>query len=480
MKQNKKISKGFTLIELLVVIAILAILMVAVVITINPAQLLASARDSTRLSDMQAIKTSIDLFVTDGGGRGSLGVPYTIYLSIPDQTAKTTNGTDCSGIGLGGANFHCAASSTYQKSDGTGWIPINFSQISSGAPLTSLPKDPINTTSSDEYYAYETDGTNYKVTSAPEANKDLPNINNYAQGTLWTLQGGFPQNWIRVPGNSTFGTKDFFVMKYDAKCSDNYGNNLTSPDTGYQTYNNSLKPCVAPSYSITSAPDGYPIANIAETTAKQYCQSIGAHLMTNDEWMTIATNATNQPSNWSGGSVGSGSMPRGNSNSSWAQSDNSIYGYAGSTNTSTYSTSFINLRTINLSNGSIIWDFAGNVFQEVQRSNMNQGDNQTTEPSPAYTGTSWTWGDFPSWTSWSSDPTTALTKSQVSPPNGSWTYAQGMGQLLGWGPGGTGGGTNAFIRGGNWNFGGNVGVFTLHLYWNTGSTSSDVGFRCAR
>ena len=39
---------GFTLIELLVVIAIIAILAVVVILTLNPAQLLAQARDSTR------------------------------------------------------------------------------------------------------------------------------------------------------------------------------------------------------------------------------------------------------------------------------------------------------------------------------------------------------------------------------------------------------------------------------------------------
>ncbi|MGC9603563.1 MAG: type II secretion system protein, partial [Minisyncoccia bacterium] len=41
---------GFTLIELLVVIGILGTLATAVVLVLNPAQLLAQARDSTRLS----------------------------------------------------------------------------------------------------------------------------------------------------------------------------------------------------------------------------------------------------------------------------------------------------------------------------------------------------------------------------------------------------------------------------------------------
>jgi prepilin-type N-terminal cleavage/methylation domain-containing protein len=41
--------KGFTLIELLIVIAILAILATAVVLVLNPAQILAQARDAQRI-----------------------------------------------------------------------------------------------------------------------------------------------------------------------------------------------------------------------------------------------------------------------------------------------------------------------------------------------------------------------------------------------------------------------------------------------
>src|SRR3989344_3959671 len=57
--------KGFTLIELLIVIAILGILAAAVVVVLNPGELLAQARDSSRLSDMGNVQTAINLYLSD-------------------------------------------------------------------------------------------------------------------------------------------------------------------------------------------------------------------------------------------------------------------------------------------------------------------------------------------------------------------------------------------------------------------------------
>src|SRR3989338_3367165 len=55
-------SKGFTLIELLVVIGIIAILSTLIMVVVNPAQLLAQARDSQRLSDLAAVRNAISTY----------------------------------------------------------------------------------------------------------------------------------------------------------------------------------------------------------------------------------------------------------------------------------------------------------------------------------------------------------------------------------------------------------------------------------
>ena len=127
-------KQSFTLIELLIVVGIVAILAVLVVLTLNPAELLKQARDSTRLSDMATINQALNIFNTDQGG--SLGTASTTYVSIADTTST------CANLGLptlpSGYSYHCVATSTLRNVNGTGWIPVNFSSISSGSPIGQL------------------------------------------------------------------------------------------------------------------------------------------------------------------------------------------------------------------------------------------------------------------------------------------------------------------------------------------------------
>lgn len=168
-------KSAFTLIELLIVIAIVAILAVVVVLTLNPAQMLAQGRDSNRISDMSSLNTAINLYTTDQSGSSgfSLGSSSVVYVSIPDPNATTTAGSNCSPLGLptlpSTYTYHCVASSTYRNTDGTGWIPVNFSNISTGPPLGNLPIDPTNQSSSRLYYTYTTNGTQFETTAVMES-----------------------------------------------------------------------------------------------------------------------------------------------------------------------------------------------------------------------------------------------------------------------------------------------------------------------
>ena len=165
--------KAFTLIELLVVIAIIAILAVVVVLTLNPAELLRQSRDANRVSDMSTLTDALGIYTEQSGG--AMGSSSVVYISIPDPIATSSLGDQCQGLGLsslGGDTYHCAASSTFRNTDGTGWIPVDFQNISIGTPLSSLPVDPTNTTSTGLYYTYMTNGTTgYQITYGTESQK---------------------------------------------------------------------------------------------------------------------------------------------------------------------------------------------------------------------------------------------------------------------------------------------------------------------
>ena len=153
--QSELRSRGasFTLIELLVVIAILAILAVAVVLILNPVELIKESRDTTRIEDLATINKALSLIQVDQPN-ASFGSSTTVYVSIP----WTTTSTNCSNLGLptlpAGYAYGCAPTSTYQRADGTGWIPVDFTSFSAGAPFSKLPADPVNATSSGLYYTY--------------------------------------------------------------------------------------------------------------------------------------------------------------------------------------------------------------------------------------------------------------------------------------------------------------------------------------
>ena len=182
-------SKSFTLIELLVVIGILAILTAAVVVVLNPAEYLKQARDTTRMNDLGQINQA--LTVLESQGITSFGTANTVYVSIPDNASST-----CGSLGLPtlpGYSYHCVTSANLQKIDSTGWIPVDFTQ-STALAFSNLPLDPVNTTSTGNYYTY-TPGGSWELDTILESSKyrlnailsktNLPGV--YAKGSNLTL-----------------------------------------------------------------------------------------------------------------------------------------------------------------------------------------------------------------------------------------------------------------------------------------------------
>ena len=162
-------TKSFTLVELLIVIGILAILTAAVVVVLNPAELLKQARDSKRLQDLTSIDQSLSVSQAIYPDI-SLGTASTVYVSIADTTST------CANLGLpslpGGWSYACVTAANLINSDGTGWIPVNFqdTNLVGAIQMSALPIDPTNTVSTGLYYTY-TPGGSYEINGILESDK---------------------------------------------------------------------------------------------------------------------------------------------------------------------------------------------------------------------------------------------------------------------------------------------------------------------
>lgn len=193
-------GSSFTLIELLIVIGILAVLVAAVVVTLNPAQLLAQARDAQRIQDLSSLSSAINtVYVLDQ--TVSFGTASTVYTSLPDSSST------CGSWGLpslpSGWSYHCSPTSTLQNTNGTGWIPVNF-QSNGTVGLSVLPIDPTNSSSTGLYYTYITGGS-YELTAVFESAK-------YKQGggqNRASTDGGVYANLYEVGTNLTLAPIDF-------------------------------------------------------------------------------------------------------------------------------------------------------------------------------------------------------------------------------------------------------------------------------
>ncbi|HDM31972.1 MAG TPA: prepilin-type N-terminal cleavage/methylation domain-containing protein [bacterium] len=131
-------KKGFTLVELLIVIGIIAILAAATLVVLNPAEMLKKSRDTQRVQDIDTLSTAISLYLAEVTSP-SLGTTGEVYCSYTDSAVAPCTQTVATGT---------------RDVDGTGWVPVDFTQISTGAPFSALPVDPVNTQSSGLYYMY--------------------------------------------------------------------------------------------------------------------------------------------------------------------------------------------------------------------------------------------------------------------------------------------------------------------------------------
>jgi len=299
-----------------------------------------------------------------------------------------------------------------------------------------------------------------------------------------------PENWVVVPGNEAYDTTDFCLMKYNAK---NSGGTVTGSDDIHG--DGSFLSNTYSGGTAVSTPTSQPWANISQTDAITASQTAepGSHLITENEWMTIAHNILTQPANWcdpDGSNCGAAPgasgkvLSAGHTDSTpnmplEASTDDAqaCFGtVTANVNTACGADPSTQKRTLTLSNGEVIWDLVGNVGHWTSGTET-QGNlpSNSGNGGPFEYNTDTGFGlDVPD--DWG---TLAYTNPAIhNPAAASWGAANGVGFL---GSDFSSGSPTvlAFGRGGSWADGPLSGAFSLFLGLAPSDSSPFVGFRAA-
>ena len=293
------------------------------------------------------------------------------------------------------------------------------------------------------YYRVAPDGKNYCLASSMQGD---PTVAYSVVSTQSAVKKGTCEGYVVVPGSATFSTSDFWVMKYEAK-------NVSG--------------------RALSQAASTPWVNISQTdsisTSAASCD--GCHLISEAEWMTIAANVLGVASNWSSGTVGSVYIFSGHNDNSPANSlaattdDNDGYNGTGQTTGSSQR------RTLTLTNGEVIWDFPGDVW-EWTTGTIAGGQQPGLSGEVTYAIKQWNNGSL----LFNGLPS-ASRPSAISGTVAGYSSTQGIGQFYSnYGEAAA----RSFRRGGNFNNPSDVGVLALSLINPATYTSASIGFRVSR
>lgn len=285
-------------------------------------------------------------------------------------------------------------------------------------------------------------------TRIPDKSYSITEKDTVMEGECEKILINCPEGFIGVPGMPAYSTSDFCVMKYEAK-NDGDGNPV-------------------------SRPSGSPWTGISQTMAiaRAATACTGCRLITDREWLTIAANVLSVNSNWSGGKVGSGYVFKGHVNDGpgsalAASSDDSDGLFGMSPSTIGDGVQYNSRRTLTLTNGEVIWDLSGNVFEWVS--------DHMTGAQPGPTGQNFASREYKDINNWGSYG--YLDLSRMSPfidGVSGFSSQNGIGKIY---SNPSSGLVRPLLRGGNWYSHAEAGILSLNLNLAISDTFPDVGFR---
>lgn len=290
-------------------------------------------------------------------------------------------------------------------------------------------------------------------------NDDKESSNTQENSSPTNLEVG--EEWVLVPKNAgNMGLEAFYVMKYEAKAMRVSDKSIDS--TGISIDKSLYKP--------VSFNNNAPWVNINSTDAQAECESLGDghHLLTNAQWMAIAREIELQNKNWTGGSIGSGCLFRGNSGEETTGDGTDVLDSCGYNAVSDPDQGSVRDKRaqLTLSNNSIIFDFSGNVSEWVDWD--GEQDGFQSGPSTCNTG----------WEELDDFSCAEMSDNFYNSQNGTYDSAQGVGQIYG-GVVYNGDNTGATSRGGSFTSEAVAGIYSTYMHAFQTFTHVRLGFRCA-
>jgi len=519
--------KAFTLVELIIVITILAIL--ATIAFMSFQGYTSKSRDSNRASTAKNIETWLSLFQVKAGvypiqstwGTISVwGTGVTVQWNLDESIARVINLNEVPRDPKTGDPYNYISDTKgrgwkvlyyFENSPDYAFLTQSFAEsetriavVKGQWPWVLLDTGSQMITKNVDLFGATDSGTTFTILVSdglkiPWTGLELwGGFQNFAEkwGRL-DAPKTCPEWFIPVPWNAEFMQPWFCVAKYEMGYE-----NITVPNsTIWWTDWNTVK--YSSTGTLVSKAWMYPIADISQDQAKAECQKIWKHVITNNEWMTIARNIEANVDNWSRGTAGTGGIYRGITGegntavSLWCQTavstgsgTRTYVSRAWSTDTTKWWSSkwadCDSKRQHKLSNGEVIWDLAGNVREHVNGRNTMNTDNIGTMNANAC-GTSWTAGW--NWYSFTNNTTTdnvtqcdftnGYSYKNIWPKIPNLNANNGIGRIWSYSSGNTLS-DRVSLRGGPADSIGYSGVFTMHLGWDASTQHRTVGFRCSQ